>query len=174
VQRHEGTSRGDQRGATQPDIGAQLIQDELGNVLSRYASAMEIGEILECLDRAATRLVVQDGGANENPGKTALLDDRFLPIIVGVDLPQEKREDHVIEEETTMPGAVAGTYSRDADQAGDVLGLHGLYQRPRRGRQKCHFLEGAGRRAQRADDGVAALDGLAQLRFVASVADDEP
>jgi len=70
---------------------------------------MEIGEILECLDRAATRLVVQDGGANENPGKTALLDDRFLPILAGVDLPQEKREDHVIEEETTMPGAVAGT-----------------------------------------------------------------
>jgi hypothetical protein len=131
VQRHEGTSPGDQRGATQPDIGAQLIQDELGNVLSRYASAMEIGEILERFDRAATRLVVQDGGAKENPGKTALLDDRFLPILVGVDLPQEKREDHVIEEETTMPGAVAGPDSRNADQAGDVLGLHRVYQRPR-------------------------------------------
>src|SRR5215212_10165191 len=61
-----GTSPGNQRAATQPGIGTHLIQDELGNVLARDASAMEIGEILDRFDGAAAGLVVQDGGANES------------------------------------------------------------------------------------------------------------
>src|SRR5437660_1359310 len=113
----------DQRRTMQPCIAAQLIQDEPCNVFSRYRSPMEVGEIRERADRAAAVLVVQNGRTNKNPIEAAVSDDRLLPVLVGVYLLQEKRKDHVVEEKAAVPGAVTGADARDANQAGDVLGL---------------------------------------------------
>ena len=62
----------------QPGIGAQLIQDERRNLLSRYAFAMEVGEIRQGPDRAAAWLIGQDRGPNEDPVEPAVSDDGFL------------------------------------------------------------------------------------------------
>ena len=69
-------------------------------------------------------LIVQDGGTNEDPVKSAVSDDRFLPILVCVDLLQQKRKDHVVEEKATMPGTIPCAHPRDANQARHVLSLH--------------------------------------------------
>ena len=99
----------------QPSIGMQLIQDERRNVCSRYASSMEARKIRQGPDRPAPGLIVQDGGTNEDPVKSAVSDDRFLPVLVCVDLLQQKRKDHVVEEEATVPGTIPGAHPGDGE-----------------------------------------------------------
>src|SRR4051794_16320779 len=98
----------------QPGIAAQLIQDERCDVFSRYRSAMEVGGIRERPDRVAARFVVQHRRTNKNPVEAAISDDRLLPILVDVYLLEEEREDHVVEQQAAVPGAVAGTEPGDA------------------------------------------------------------
>jgi hypothetical protein len=100
----------------QPGIVAQLFQDERRNVFSRYGSAMEVGELRERPHRFAVTLVVQDGRTNENPVEAAVSDDRFLPILVGVHLAQEKRMYQLVKEKASVPGTVTRANPGDADQ----------------------------------------------------------
>jgi len=101
----------------QPGIGPQLIQDERRNVCARYRAAPKLGEFLKRPDRVAAGLVIQDGGANENPVDAAVPDDRFLPVFVGIDLAQQKREYQSVEEKAAVSGTLAGAHPRDAHQA---------------------------------------------------------
>src|SRR3954463_2308098 len=100
----------------QPRIRAQLVQNEFRNVLSRYRSAVESGEIRERPDLVAAGFVVEDCGTNQNPIEPAISDDAFLPVLVGVDLTQKQREDHLVENEAAVAGAVAGADAGDADE----------------------------------------------------------
>src|SRR6185312_216397 len=163
----------DQRRTMQPDIGTQLVQDKPCDVFSRYGSTMEVGKIRERPDGIAARLVVQHGRANENPVEAAFPDDRFLPVLVGVHVAQEKRENHVVEQKAAMSGTVTRANPGDANQAGYLLGLHRTHERARCAREKCHFAERTGRCAECTDDGVAAFKRLTQGDLVAGVSDDE-
>ena len=80
----------------QPDIGTQLVQNKPCDVFSRYGSTMEVGKIRQRPDGIAARLVVQHGRTNENPVEAAFSDDRFLPVLVGVHVAQEERENQVV------------------------------------------------------------------------------
>src|SRR4051812_44364587 len=163
----------DQRSTMQPGIGAQVIQDERRNVLPRYASSMVVGEIRERPDRAAAGLVVQDGGTDEDPVQPAVSDNRFLPILVGVNLLQQKWKDHIVEEETAVSGTIAGAHPGDANQPSDMLRLHRVDERAGRRRKQRHLAERACRSAERADDRVLTFEGFAQHFFIADVTDDE-
>src|SRR5665213_2132863 len=99
-------------------------------------------------------LIVKDGGTNEDPVESAVSYDRFLPVLVCVHLLQQKRKNHVVEEETTVPSTIPGAHPRDANQARDVLCLHRADERARRGREKRHLTERARRCTQRANDRV--------------------
>ncbi len=86
----------DQRRTMQPGIGTQLVQNKPCDVFSRYSSTMEVGKIRQRPDGIAARLVVQHGRTNENPVEAAFSDDRFLPVLVGVHVAQEERENQVV------------------------------------------------------------------------------
>lgn len=118
-------------------------------------------------------LVVQDGGADENPVEPAVSDDRLLPVFVVADLAQEKRDNELVEKRAAVPGVVAGAKPRDADQARDLIGLHRAHQRPRCGGGKRHLPERAGGCAERADDGDPSFERLAQGLLVAGISGDE-
>ena len=42
--------------------------------------------------------VVQDGRTDDRPAKTTTLGDRLLPVLVGIDLAKEEREDQIVEQ----------------------------------------------------------------------------
>ena len=134
---------------------------------------MEAGEIREGADGVAARLVVEDGGSNENPIETAVPDDRLLPVLVGVYVAQEKRKDQIVKKKAAVASTVTGADARDAHQASDLLGLHRAHERARRGGEQCDLAEWAGCCAECTDYGIAAFESLAQRRFIAGVTYDE-
>lgn len=75
-----------------PGRGAHLVKDKLRNLLARYGSTTEAGEIRKRPDRGAAGPVVEDGRADEKPVEPAISDDRLLPVFVGVHFAQRQRE----------------------------------------------------------------------------------
>lgn len=114
-----------------PGVTAHLVQDKARNICSRYGPAVEAGEIRERADFVAG-LIVEDGGTNEDPIEPATSDDGFLPVLVGVHLAQQKRENQIVEQKSAVTSAVTGSNPCDADQTRDLLGLHRAHERPRR------------------------------------------
>src|SRR4051794_11805665 len=110
---------------------------------------------------------------NQDPVQPAIADDRFLSVLVGVHLLQEKRKDHIVGDKAAVPGTVAGAHPRDANQPRDLLGLHRAHERARRGREQRHLAERAYRCTQRADYGLTAFECFAQGCFIAGISDDE-
>ncbi len=127
---------------------------------------MEIPQVGEGSYFLATRFVVEDRWPDDGPGKAAVSQDRFLAVLVGVNLAQQQWKDNFVEQDAPMAGTVTGTDPGDPYEARHTLCLHGVYERTGRRREQRHVLEWPGWCAERADHGVVALHGFAQHRFV--------
>lgn len=100
-----------------PGIADHLVQHETGNVLSRDFTAMKVSQVGKRPDHFTSGLVIENGGPNDSPIQSTVLDEGFLTVLVLVNLPQKQRKDQPVEQKAPMSIAIASTNSCDADKA---------------------------------------------------------
>ena len=138
---------------------AQLLEDEIGYVsagdleLDAFVMAGKAVAIL------ASAIAVNKGArTNQGPVELTFLHILLLALVVGKDLAQQETEHEVFPVEIEVAPAVACAQGGLADKALDVVLFHGADDLA----GACG-ADGAGEactRAQDADDGVLALNGL--------------
>lgn len=133
-----------------------LPHDDMCDVGAGDGGHVLVAEVRDRAVPAGLWAVRQPGRSDEHPLQAAPSVDGLLPVLVGIDLTQQGRQEDAVVGEPAVAATVARAHPRDTEEASDARALHRIHDVSSALRQERDATQDQ-RRAEGTDHSVDAL-----------------